>query len=178
MIHQLPAVPDFYKGYLLMSEGMSLMGALHKSLEDLSEKLEERLTAIGNEVYAPGKWTIPVMLQHIIDTERIMAYRALCFARKDQTGLPGFDENGYAAETLQANRSVNILIEELKLVRISNIYMFDSFSDEQLLQEGKANNVSLSVAALGYIIAGHQAHHLHIIAARYLPLAKGLITPF
>jgi 6,7-dimethyl-8-ribityllumazine synthase len=178
MISQLPAVPEFYKAYVQLSEGLSLMGALHKSLENLSEKLEEKLMAIGDEVYAPGKWRVPVILQHIIDTERIMAYRALRFARKDETGLAGFDENLYADQTLTTTRSVDVLLEELKLVRISNIYMFDNFSDDELLREGTANNVALSVTALGYIIAGHQAHHLHVIQERYQPLAKGFISPF
>lgn len=178
MIHSLPAVPPFYQGYLQQSEGLSLTAALHRSLEALNGKLEEQLTAIGNEVYAPGKWTVPAILQHLIDVERVMSYRAMSFARKDTTLLPGFDEDAYAATTLQSQREVATLLEELKLVRVSNIYMFDSFPDETLSREGIANNVPLSVAALGYIIAGHQMHHLHIIEERYLPLAKGTISPF
>lgn len=178
MIHSLPAVPPFYQGYLQQSEGLSLTAALHRSLEALNNKLEEQLVAIGDEVYAPGKWTVPVILQHLIDVERVMSYRAMSFARKETTPLPGFDEDTYAATTLQQQRTVATLLEELKLVRVSNIYMFDSFGDEALSREGIANNVPLSVAALGYVIAGHQMHHLHIIEERYLPLAKGIISPF
>jgi len=178
MIHSLPAVPPFYQGYLQLSEGLSLTAALHRSLEALNGKLEEKLTAIGNEVYAPGKWTVPVILQHLIDVERVMSYRAMSFARRETASLPGFDEDAYAANTLQSQRDINTLLEELKLVRVSNIYMFDSFDEEELSREGTANNVSLSVAALGYVIAGHQMHHLNIIEERYLPLAKGIISPF
>ena len=167
-----------YQTYIDQLPDISVNVVLHYSLEQLTQKQEEKLTIIGDEVYAPGKWRVPVILQHMIDTERIMAYRALTFARQDTTPLPSFDENDYADTTLATTRTVASLIEELKLVRISNIYLFDSFSDEALQRTGIANHKEISVATLAYVIAGHQAHHLRIIEEHYLPLAKTPLSPF
>ena len=176
--NELTQVPAFYQGYINQLPELSLTAALHHSLESLNARLEEKLTAIGDEVYAPGKWTVPVILQHIIDTERIMSYRALRFARRDRTALPGFDENDYAAQMLGTTQSVNDLLEELKVVRVSTILLFSSFDDETLQQAGPANGNEISVGALGFVVAGHQLHHLNVIEERYLPLAKGIISPF
>ena len=171
-------MPTFFETYLTEVAGYSTDAVLHKALEALNGKLEEKLNAIGDVVYAEGKWPVPVILQHLIDTKRIMAYRALRFARKDKTPLSPFDEETYADAMLNSQRSVETLLEELKIVRVSNIYMFDSFDDETLMQTGIANNKEISVGALAYVIAGHQMHHLRIIDERYLPLAKGIISPF
>ncbi len=174
----LKNVPEFYQPYINALPDLSIDTVLHYSLEQLSQKMEEKLTIIGDEVYAPDKWRVPVILQHIIDTERIMAYRALCFARKDRTPLPGFDQDIYAADTFTTTRTVAELLEELKLVRVSSIFLFDSFSVESANRIGTANGNVISVAALAFIIAGHQAHHLKVIEQRYLPLAKMPLSPF
>lgn len=175
---ELANVPEYYQTYLAALPELSLDSVLHYSLEQLSEKMQEKLTIVGDEVYAPGKWQVPVILQHLIDTERVMAYRALRFARKDQTPLPGYDHDLYAAETVGTQGSIGDLFEELKIVRVSSILLFNSFSDEAVRLTGRANDQIVSVAALPFIIAGHQAHHLRIIEERYLPLAKTMLSPF
>jgi hypothetical protein len=174
----LKSVPEYYQNYISQVPDLPLSGVLHASLEALSGKLEEKLLAIGDEVYAPGKWRIADILQHLIDGERIMSYRALRFSRKDTTPLPGFDQDTYVQAAEAHRRPVQDLLEELKLVRVSSIFLFESFTDDMLLLEGPANGKEISVAALGFIIAGHQAHHLWIIEERYLPLAKTIISPF
>ncbi len=176
--YDLTVVPEFFRRYINALPDLSMDAVLHHSLEQLSQKQEEKLTIIGNEVYAPGKWSVPVILQHLIDTERIMDYRALRFARRDKTALAGYDENHYADLTLTTSRKVADLLEELKLVRVSSIYLFDSFSEDDLVQTGTANNSEVSVAAMAYAIAGHQMHHLKVIEERYLPLAKMPLSPF
>ena len=175
---QLPNLAPNFQHYVQQVPEMQLLAALHYSLECLNEKLAEKLTAIGDEVYAPGKWTIPVMLQHLIDTERIMSYRALTFARGDKAHLPGFEENDYAAASMSNTQTLTALLEELKVVRVSTVLMFNSFDEATLLRTGFANGKEVSVGALGFVIAGHQQHHLSIIEERYLPLAKGIISPF
>jgi len=175
---QITRVPDYYNQYVQQVENVSLLEALHLSLEHLTAKWQERLEAIGDEVYAPGKWPVSVILQHLVDSERIFAYRALRFARKDSTPLPGYDENAYAEATFSSRLTIEQLMEELKLLRVGTIYLFDRFEEEELNRFGMANGQEISVAALGFIIAGHQAHHLRIIRERYLPLAKGIISPF
>lgn len=123
----------------------------------------------GDYAYAPGKWTVKQVLGHLIDTERIMAYRALRIARRDQTPLPGFDENAYAAVAPYASRDLESLMEEFELLRRSNILLFDTFSREELALTGTASGQTVSVRALLYIIAGHVKHHRAILEERYLP---------
>ncbi len=122
----------------------------------------------ADHAYAPGKWTLKELLQHIIDTERIFNYRALAFARHEKTSLPGFDENEYAAHSKAVVRQWQTLCEELKAVRKSTLFLFESFDEETLLISGTANENLITVKALGYAIVGHIYHHKRIIEERYL----------
>lgn len=118
--------------------------------------------------YEVGKWSPKDILQHIIDSERIFAYRALRFARFDTINLPGYEENDYA-EVANANiRTIEELIEEYKIVKQATIHLYKSFSEKMLLNIGQANNAPASVRAIGYIISGHEIHHINIIKVRYL----------
>ena len=108
------------------------------------------------------------MLQHIIDTERIFTYRALAFARKEISALPNMDENNYAENSHANNRKWKDLIEEFEAVRHATIYLYESFSEDQLELTGKTVSYEMSVKAVGYIIAGHSAHHINILKERYL----------
>jgi hypothetical protein len=107
-------------------------------------------------------------LLHLIDAERIFAYRALRFARNDKTELPGFDENSYVDEANANQRSIQDLLTELLVVRQASLTLFKSFSEEQLLCKGIASNNPMSVRALGFIIIGHQNHHQKVFEERYL----------
>jgi uncharacterized damage-inducible protein DinB len=118
--------------------------------------------------YAPDKWTIKEVLVHIIDTERIFAYRALRIARQDFTALPGFDQDEYVLNSSANTRDFNDLISEYSSVRNATISLFNSFNEEDLRQKGTASNSPISVRALGFIFIGHQNHHKEIIEARYL----------
>lgn len=124
------------------------------------EKLEFR--------YAFDKWTIKEVVLHVVDTERIFAYRALRFARRDFTPLSGFDQDEYVPLSKANKRSIASLIEEFETVRQSTISLFKSFDAEDLLQIGQASSTDVSVRALGYILIGHQNHHKQIIEERYL----------
>lgn len=121
-----------------------------------------------NYAYASGKWTIKELLGHIIDTERIIAYRALRFARNDSQNLPGFDENEYVKYSHYSERSLESLAEEFALVRKANLFLFESFNEEELVRRGLANNNEVSVRALVYIIVGHLKHHQEVLKERYL----------
>lgn len=118
--------------------------------------------------YAPGKWTLKELLQHVIDAERIFNYRALAIARKETTSLPGFEENDYALNSNANERSWNNLTHELKAVRTSSIILFDSFNEEVFGYSGIANNNSITVNAIGFITVGHIYHHKKVIEDRYL----------
>ncbi|AUC81335.1 DinB family protein [Lacinutrix sp. Bg11-31] len=126
------------------------------------EKLEYR--------YEANKWTIKEVVSHLIDSERIFAYRALRFARKDKTPVAGFDENDYALESAANNRAIEDLLEEYTLVRQASIALYKTFgSDSEILKRtGIAGGGEVSVRALGFLIAGHEKHHCDIIRERYL----------
>ncbi len=118
--------------------------------------------------YAPGKWSIKEVMVHLMDSERIFAYRALRFARQDKTELPGFDENHYVPASKADAREINTILAEYIAVRNATIELFKSFTEEDLNQTGTASGLTLSVRALGFIILGHEVHHLKIIRERYL----------
>lgn len=119
-----------------------------------------------NFSYAEGKWTMKELIQHIIDTERVFSYRALCFARNDNTSLPGFDQDVFVENDNANDRNYYDLLNEMEVLRKSSIQLFKSFSDEALLRVGVASNNKISVRALGYLFSGHQIHHLNIIKER------------
>lgn len=117
--------------------------------------------------YAPNKWTIKEVLGHMIDTERVFAFRAFCFSREDAV-LPGFDQDVYVNNTDYNSRSIQDLAEEFRVTRLSNLYMFKSLTDAQLTKRGTANGFAVSVRALLFCAAGHELHHLKILKELYL----------
>ena len=168
---QIGELPNFFDRYILLSdENQDLIEGLKSfSPEKLFSNIE-KYKAIGDEIYAPGKWTVRELLQHCIDTERIMAYRALCFARNDGTTLPGFDEELYSKNTTATKRTLESLLVEFSAVRKSNILLFESMDKTMLLRKGTANLTRISPLALGFVIIGHAKHHESIIRERYSPL--------
>ncbi|APY00353.1 putative damage-inducible protein DinB [Lacinutrix venerupis] len=120
--------------------------------------------------YAEGKWSIKEIINHLIDSERVFAYRALRFARKDKTPVAGFEENDYAIESFANNRTIEDLLEEYILVRKSTIALYKTFgSDSEILKRtGIASGGEVSVRALGFLVSGHEKHHCEVIKERYL----------
>ena len=118
--------------------------------------------------YDEGKWTIKDLLLHLIDAERIFAYRALRIARNDATALPGFDENEFVLASQANEREFESLLDEYANVRDATISLFSSFSESDVLKLGTASNASVSVRGIGYCVLGHELHHKQIIIERYL----------
>jgi uncharacterized damage-inducible protein DinB len=160
---------SYYMNYIaLVSDEYTLIEELEIALHRLIKFVQNLPMDKFDYSYAEGKWTIKDIIQHIIDAERVFAYRALCFARNDKTALPSFDEDNYALQTNANKRSIMDLLTELSAVRHSTIYLFKTFSNEQLNRLGIASNSSMSVRALGFIIIGHQNHHQRVFEERYL----------
>jgi len=140
-------------------------------VQQYNERITESWAAIPSEktnfAYGPDKWTIKQLFQHVIDTERIFAYRALALSRKEPAALLGFDENEYAKNATAANRNWKDMLTEWRVVRQSTNLLFTSFTEEQLMSMGTASGYPISVNALGFIIFGHALHHLHILKERY-----------
>jgi len=145
---------------------------VYKSIRNNTKAFKKMLKDIPrkkiNYAYDEGKWTIKELLQHIIDAERVFAYRALTMARQDATPLPGFDENNWALAANKISRKWSDLEEEFKTVRESTELLFESLSDTELLFAGTAGNNPINTVGLGYVIAGHCKHHMDIINERYL----------
>lgn len=160
---------SFYGAYIAqVSHEYTLVEELEISVHRLVKFVREIPMDKFDYRYAEGKWTIKDIILHLIDAERIFAYRALRFARNDKTELPGFDENNYVDEANANSRSIQDLLTELLVVRQSTLSLFKSFSEEQLLRVGIASNNPMSVRALGFVIIGHQNHHQKIFQERYL----------
>ncbi|MCF0056149.1 DinB family protein [Dyadobacter sp. CY356] len=163
-------MPPFFDRYINLVEDIDIFDAFEKYSPQKVYSEVEKLTDLEDKVYAPGKWTVKDILQHIIDNERIMAYRALRFSRNDKTALPGYEEAELAANTVASKRSVTDLLEEFNLLRQTTILLFKNMSDEMILNPGNANNIEISALALGFVIIGHPVHHMNIIRERYFPL--------
>lgn len=163
---------DYYERYINQSKGENLYTLFEEGRKSVIKWMKSLNDEQALHRYAEGKWSIKEVFGHMIDTERVMAFRALTFARDDGSPLPGFDQNRY----VEAANFNNIPLVELKdhyrTVRSSTQYLFHSFTDEMLMQRGTASDFTFSVRALGYIIAGHERHHLTILNERYLPELK------
>jgi len=159
----------YQENYLrLVNDEWSLTEELEVSLHKFIDFVRDIPMDKYDYRYAEGKWDIKDIIQHIIDSERIFAYRALCIARGDKTPLPGFEENEYAAAADAGRRHLQDLLTELSMVRQSNIFLFKSFREKELNQIGVANNFTVSARAFGFLIIGHQNHHIRIFKERYL----------
>ena len=160
--------PAYFHTYVKLVADRDLR-SLWPEQKELAEKFFSRITEEESLYrYAEDKWTIREVLQHIIDTERVFCYRALSIARKHATTLPSFDENMFAQHSHANDRNWHSLVHELCTVRSATEALFNSFNDEQYHASGAVSDYEVSVLALGYIIAGHLYHHLHIIRERYL----------
>ncbi|MBL7787556.1 MAG: DinB family protein [Chitinophagales bacterium] len=167
---QIAVVPSYYQRYIEQAPDQDLLTALQETGVAMLLSERSQLVALGDHVYAPDKWTVRAILQHIIDAERIFAYRALRLARNDKTPLPGFDEDSYANVAPTQHRSIDDLFEELGYVRESTWIMFRQFDETTMLRTGICSNHEMSVVALGFIIVGHLMHHLAVVKDRYYPL--------
>lgn len=159
---------EFYQNYIKLAPNENVLKSLERNTKNFRRLLRKIPRKKIDKAYAEGKWTIKELLQHIIDAERVFAYRALTFARKDKTPLPSFDENTWAEQSMAAQRDWREMIAEFKSLRHSTIKMYSSFDDSQLRSIGTASNKEINVLALGYILAGHVEHHINIIKERYL----------
>lgn len=158
---------SFYKGYADAATGETLASVLQIHSPFIREQILSIPASICDFRYAPDKWSIKELLQHMIDTERVFGYRALRIARNDQTPLPGFDENHFAANAPVAHRNWNDLVKEFLLVREATDMMVQSFQEEQLNNWGTASNSKITLRAICFILYGHNLHHLKIMKERY-----------
>ncbi len=157
----------YYDRYISLIGDDDIIEVLEEQRKTSEKFLKTFTEKQGNYSYADGKWTMKEVLGHVIDTEKIMAYRALAFARGEKQSLPGFEQDDYVAESNFNNRSLADLINEFLTVRDSNIILFKSFDEKILNRRGIASESEVTVLALIYIIAGHEKHHMKILRKKY-----------
>ena len=160
--------PGYFQRYIDQVKEKQLDSAFIQQSKEIKLLLPSISEDKSMYCYAAAKWSLREILQHLIDSERIFSYRAVCFARKEIAILPGFDENDYALESNANIRSWESLTAEFVAVRKSTLFLFDSFTSAMLDTKGKAGNNTLSVEELGFIIIGHFRHHQKIMEEFYL----------
>jgi uncharacterized damage-inducible protein DinB len=162
--------PAFLEYVYKLTEGNEVMKALQLSLKDVNDIDIDQLNRIGLKTYTEGKWTINIILQHLIDWERIWCFRAILFARSDGTIPDAHDQEIMGANSNANELSIEQLLNELKIVRQSTIMMFQSFNKKILEINCRFFEYQMPLYAIGLTIAAHQIHHLNVIKERYLPL--------
>lgn len=158
---------SFYNTYISLTGEAPIL----QTLQELKDSTLQYFISLpedkGDYTYAEGKWTIKEVTGHLIDCERIFAYRALCISRGEKQLLPGFDQDTYVANANFNQCKLADLAREFETVRQSTLYLLKALTPEQWLLVGNANNHPISVRALAHIIAGHELHHLQILKQRY-----------
>ena len=160
--------PPHYNRYIDLIEGEDILTVLENQKQEMADLLNRFGEEAAHFRYAPDKWSVKEVIGHIIDVERIFAYRALRFARNDKTPLPEFDQENYIKFANFNSRTLIDIADEFRTVRESTLSMFFSFEDEILNYEGTASGFKFTVRAIPYIIAGHEVHHRIIIREKYM----------
>jgi hypothetical protein len=158
----------FYATYISKVGSGDIIKILEEQMHSTYELAKSITANKAAYAYAPGKWTIKEVWGHMADTERVMAYRALRFARNDSLDLQGFDQDDYMANSRFNERTLDDLAEEFKTLRQANLYLLKHLNAEEKQRGGLANGNYVTVNALLYIIAGHEHHHIGILKERYL----------
>ena len=171
--YTLPPDPSeytpFYSGYVNRVPPCDIIALLETQIEDTLQLL----TALSEEEagfrYAPGKWSIKQIVGHLSDAERVFVFRALSFSRNESKPLPGYEQDDYAEAANFDQRRWSDLLDELRAVRRASVHFFQGLDEAMMERTGIANDVSFTVRALAYILAGHERHHVHVLQERYLP---------
>lgn len=160
--------PEAFHRYIAQTVSEDPIDVLEDGFDETMQFFKTIPTKKQEYAYAPGKWTLKEMLQHIIDCERIFNFRALAFARGEKQSLPGFEEDKYAENSFGNNREWKDLCDEFLVVRKSTIFLYKSFTKEALLRSGISNEKEMTVNAVAFAIGGHEKHHIGVINERYL----------
>jgi hypothetical protein len=158
----------YYENYVRLIEGDDILKILNEQNKRTQDVLNSFSEHKGNYRYADGKWTVKEVVGHLLDTERVFAYRALCIARGEKKSLPGFDQDDYVKGGNFNRRELFDLNYEYRLLRESNLLLFRSFTPEMLKHKGFANESSITVLAILFIIAGHEKHHMNVLREKYI----------
>jgi len=158
---------EYYDRYISQVADADVVAELENQPRDLKALFAGVQEERGTYAYAEGKWTLKEVLSHLIDGERIFAYRMLRISRGDETPIEGFEQDGYIENSNANNRTFAELLDEFDLQRRANMLLINNLSDEASKRLGTASGFPVSVRALVYISAGHVKHHAAILKERY-----------
>lgn len=158
---------EYYGRYIALVPGDDALPVLARAQAETHRLLAGLDEARALHRYAPGKWSVKEVLGHLADGERVFGYRALRFARADQTPLPGFDENTWVPAGRFDARPIAALADEFRAVRAASLALFGGLDADALVRRGSANGAAVSVRALAWIVAGHERHHVALLRERY-----------
>ena len=158
----------YFNQYIKQVDTQEPVAALEETKQEFLNLLAKVDDEKGLYQYEDDKWSIKEVVSHVIDAERVFAYRAMSFARNDKTELAGFDDHLYAQNSGANNRAMKELLKEFDLLRKASIAMFASFDKEMWPRVGTANGITIDVKSIAYLIAGHCRHHRKILQERYL----------
>lgn len=158
----------YYQGYIAHVTEDEILPVLRSQIDELDVLLGRVAPEQETFRYAEGKWSIREIVGHLIDTERVFGYRALCIARGEKQNLPGYDQNDYMVTAPFDRIELEDLLSELRLIRLGNIAMLRTLDEEAWSRIGVANDNPVSVRALAFIMAGHVRHHMNVMSERYL----------
>lgn len=159
---------EYHETYISLVEETDIVSALENQIDEINNLFASISEEKADFRYAEGKWSIKELVGHLIDSERVFSYRALRISRGDETPLAGFEQDDYVANGNFGNTKLSDLIEEFSLLRRSNVLFFKNLSDEAWSCLGIANEATISVRAIAYIMVGHIRHHADILRQRYL----------
>ncbi len=160
----------FYEAYVAAVHTEDIVMYLAAQKEELMAFLRDIKWETWELAYEQDKWTLAQVVLHMIDAERIFAYRALRIARGDTTPMPGFEQDDYVPKSAALTRTPASIVDEFAAVREATIHLFKNFTEDMWERRGTAADAEVSVLALAYIIGGHAEHHLRVIKERYMKL--------
>lgn len=158
----------YYGTYIARVPDGDIVATLARPADGALALLRALPESVGGTRYAEGKWSIREVIGHLIDTERVFAYRAMRFARADETELPGFDENAFVKHATFDARTIESLCLEFEAVRAASVSFFRNCTPDEWQRAGMANRARMSVRAYAWVTAGHELHHVDVLKARYL----------
>ena len=158
----------YQEEYIKTVEGDNILKVLEVQLKTIPEFLSSIPEDKGLYSYSEGKWTIKELIEHMIDGERIFAYRALSIARGETQILPGFEQDDYVKEAHSNNRKLSELVDEFRKVREANLFLIKSFTEDDINKRGDVSDYQITVNAILYVMAGHANHHVNILKEKYL----------
>ncbi len=159
---------EYFKYYRDLVKVEDPVQAMKASFEVNALMLKEISDEIGNHTYAEGKWSVKQLIMHIIDTERVFNYRAMCIARDGGDNLPGFDHDLFAEHRYHNVKPMAQILREYVTTRAASIELFSGFLDEEMEKVGSANGLKIDVETLAFLITGHEMHHMSVLSDKYL----------